>query len=1047
MGTVGLSFGSPTSGTGFNVSTTVASIVSNLKNVETPWNTQLTSLKAQDTAISSLGTLLSNLSTDISSLTDLQGIMAEKTGSSSDSNVLQVTAATSAASAGTHTISVTSLATTSSGYLAVIPNASDTLSGSITLQVGSGTAQTISIPSATNTLAGLATAINSSGVGVTASVLTDSAGSRLSLVSGTSGANGNITVTANGIIDTATHLSYAGAAGTDTVASVGTLTGITTAGDKLSGSISIQVGNGTAKTITIASSSNTLAKLAAAINTADTAVTATVVTNTDNTSSLQLTSNTTGTAGTLTVTSSVLDAAKASSTSLAYTSPVAGADAVLTIDGVTGLKSSSNTITNLIPGVTFQLLAPSAVESDKSLEQVQVVIGNYNTDVVTSFATMVSDYNSVVSAMNTQEGLDSSGNSEPLFGSPTLSLLQQQLMGGLNTVNPNGSLTSVTADTDTTLTGSMAITMGSGATENIVIGAVPSSGGVANTIYTGTASGYNTLSGLAATINSASGKNLSYTGTAGSSTANSTGTLTSITSTGDTLSGSLSIQVGSGTAENIVIGAEPSAGAATDTIYTGDASGYNTLAGVVSAINDATTKLTASVTVGADASGSTSATTSTATLTSNAGAVLAGKLQVLAGSGTAETIVIGAVPSGGAAANTLYTGSGVNTLSGIASTINGDTSLGLTANVTTADDGSQTLELTSGTSGSAGTLVVTPTMTATLGVTAKVVTNSDGSSSLQLTSNTADTAGTLSVIPNIYASGSGITASVVTKNGDSSLVLKSQTTGSTGALTATSKIVATSATPMSYTGTSGSTGVASTGALTGIASASDTLSGTLTIESGTGTTMEFDMSSLTTKTLTGLKTAINNAGIGVAATIVTNTNGTSSLTLTSSTTGATGNLTVSPGLLDTTTSVTTNLSYTSSSDITNLSGLGVSVNNDGTISLDVASLNSALNTDYNSVVGFFQNADSWGQTFSSILTNSGTSSTTGILALSTKANSNIESALNADISKEELLISAQSKSLTAELNSANEIMQMIPTQLDSVNELYSAITGYNQSSN
>ena len=37
MGTVGLSFGSPTSGAGFNVSSTVAEIVGNLQNVETPW--------------------------------------------------------------------------------------------------------------------------------------------------------------------------------------------------------------------------------------------------------------------------------------------------------------------------------------------------------------------------------------------------------------------------------------------------------------------------------------------------------------------------------------------------------------------------------------------------------------------------------------------------------------------------------------------------------------------------------------------------------------------------------------------------------------------------------------------------------------------------------------------------------------------------------------------------------------------------------------------------------------------------------------------------
>ena len=34
--------------------------------------------------------------------------------------------------------------------------------------------------------------------------------------------------------------------------------------------------------------------------------------------------------------------------------------------------------------------------------------------------------------------------------------------------------------------------------------------------------------------------------------------------------------------------------------------------------------------------------------------------------------------------------------------------------------------------------------------------------------------------------------------------------------------------------------------------------------------------------------------------------------------------------------------------------------------------------------------------------------------------------------------------MTAELNSANEIMQELPSQLNGMNELYSAITGYNQ---
>ena len=192
MGTVGLSFGSPTRGTGINVSSTVATIVSNLQKVETPWKDQLTSLTSQDTAISSLGTLLSTLSNDISQLTDVQGVLAQKSGSSSDSSVLQLTSASSSAQAGTHQVIVNSLAQTSSGYLTPITNVADKLSGSMTITVGSGTAHTITLNSSNNTLAGLASAINASGSGVSASVLADANGSRLNLVSGTSGAAGGM---------------------------------------------------------------------------------------------------------------------------------------------------------------------------------------------------------------------------------------------------------------------------------------------------------------------------------------------------------------------------------------------------------------------------------------------------------------------------------------------------------------------------------------------------------------------------------------------------------------------------------------------------------------------------------------------------------------------------------------------------------------------------------------------------------------------------------------------------------------------------------------
>ena len=81
-----------------------------------------------------------------------------------------------------------------------------------------------------------------------------------------------------------------------------------------------------------------------------------------------------------------------------------------------------------------------------------------------------------------------------------------------------------------------------------------------------------------------------------------------------------------------------------------------------------------------------------------------------------------------------------------------------------------------------------------------------------------------------------------------------------------------------------------------------------------------------------------------------------------------------------------------------------------------------------------------------MLTNAGSSSSTGMLALASSANSTTESTLETKISNENSLISSESSSLTTELNNANEVLQELPTELSEINELYSAITGYNQSS-
>jgi flagellar hook-associated protein 2 len=555
MGTVGISFGSPTAGTGFNVSQTVSQIVANLSSVESPWQSQLSASEAQDSAISNLGSLLAALSNDISGFADFSGVLATMDGSSSDTSVVALTSASSAATPGTHTIVVNSLATTSSGYLNAITNASDTLTGSLTIQVGSGTAQTVNVGS-DNTLSGLAAAINNAGIGVTASVLTDANGSRLSLVSGTSGANGNLTVS-----------------------------------------------------------------------------------------------------------SAITDAS--TSTALQYNTAATGANASLTVDGVS-VSATSNTVSTVIPGVTFQLLAPSPV-TNGTAETVQVQIVNDTTSVTSAMESFASDYNAVISAINAQEQNNASGAAEPLFGTPTLSLLQEQLLDSINQTSSSGYFTAITSATDT-LSGSVAISVGSGSATTFDVSSL--------------SSGEQTLAGLAAAINAAG-----------------------------------------------------------------------------------------------------------------------------------------------------------------------------------------------------------------LGVTASVINNGTGSS-----------------------------LSIASEYGGAPSVVSSLTDATTGA----------------------------------------------------------------------------------------------------------------------------SLSYTSLGDINSLSKLGFSVNNDGTLSLDTATLGSELNSDYSGVLAFFQDANSWGLDFSTTLNNLGTSSTTGLLSLALSANSATESSLQANLSNENLLISTEQVSLTLELTSANEILQAIPSNLNEVNQLYSAITGYNE---
>ena len=138
---------------------------------------------------------------------------------------------------------------------------------------------------------------------------------------------------------------------------------------------------------------------------------------------------------------------------------------------------------------------------------------------------------------------------------------------------------------------------------------------------------------------------------------------------------------------------------------------------------------------------------------------------------------------------------------------------------------------------------------------------------------------------------------------------------------------------------------------------------------------------------------------------------------------------------------------TASGSINSLFQLGISANQNGTLTLDTSTLDNALNANFSDITGYFQNSGSFGQTFSTALSNLGNSSVNGAISLAQQQNSTLEASLNTDITTQDASIAQQTTALTAELNTANQELQAIPLQLSEINQIYSAISGYNEYTN
>lgn len=238
----------------------------------TPITNQETSVNAEISAYGTLTSALTELQTAAEALAD-SSLYESLTTSLSGSGVTAAT--TSEAEAGTYTLQVTQLAQAQSLSTDGVASKTTALgTGTLTLQVGTASAVSITLDSSNNTLEGIRTAINASGAGVTASIVNDGSDTpyRLVLTSDSTGTESAMTVTytSTDSTDEASSLfGYDGSSGnmTQTVAALDaelTLNGISitsqsnTVEDAVQGVTLNLSATGSSQTLTISQDTDTI---------------------------------------------------------------------------------------------------------------------------------------------------------------------------------------------------------------------------------------------------------------------------------------------------------------------------------------------------------------------------------------------------------------------------------------------------------------------------------------------------------------------------------------------------------------------------------------------------------------------------------------------------------------------------------------------------------------------------------------------------------------------------------------------------------------------
>lgn len=197
------------------------------------------------------------------------------------------------------------------------------------------------------------------------------------------------------------------------------------------GTLSIQVGAGAPGTIVIDETNNSLAGLRDAINRAGLGVTASIVNDGDATHPYRLvvTSNTTGESNQITITANLTGGTDPAFTTLQEARNASirlgeGAGAML-------ISKPSNTVTDVIPGVTLNLV------SADEYKRVMVNVTRDTSSVGASVQELVNSYNALVDNINSQGKYDpETQQGGSLLGDATLLLIQDDIQRVLDQVVP-----------------------------------------------------------------------------------------------------------------------------------------------------------------------------------------------------------------------------------------------------------------------------------------------------------------------------------------------------------------------------------------------------------------------------------------------------------------------------------------------------------------------------------------------------------------------------------------------------------------------------------